>query len=194
MNSGKLAFWAPVALMRRSMSACISSQMAYPHGRMTMVPRAGPFSASSARATTSWYHWGKSFPWGVSTALLATAAAPPRCGFGRLRAYPAGRSAGNVSAPGSEQGVGEVAAVAARQRVVIAEEAEDVQHQLAGVLAALARALADGGEQLGEGLLGLAVGGLPRGRPQRGGVVGRLQRQPGVVHRLEGLPGLLDRA
>src|SRR5574341_201530 len=72
MNRGKLTFCAPVALMRRSMSACISSQIAYPHGRMTMVPRAGPFSASSARATTSWYHWGKSFPWGVSTACLAT--------------------------------------------------------------------------------------------------------------------------
>src|SRR5215218_10495435 len=54
------------------MSACMSSQMAYAHGRMTMLPRAGPVSASSARATTSWYHWGKSSPWGVSTASLAT--------------------------------------------------------------------------------------------------------------------------
>ena len=27
---------------------------------MTMVPRTGPFSASSAFAMTSWYHWAKS--------------------------------------------------------------------------------------------------------------------------------------
>src|SRR5436309_15999382 len=36
---------------------------------MTMVPRTGPFSASSALATTSWYHLGKSSDWGVNTAL-----------------------------------------------------------------------------------------------------------------------------
>src|SRR6266542_3586704 len=131
MNSGKLTFWAPVALMRRSMSACISSQMAHPHGRMTMLPRAGPFSASSARATTSWYHWGTSFP-GISRG-------DPR------RAYPARQSASNAiprtcrpRAVGSlEEGGGEVAAVAAGQGMVVAEEAEDVQHQLAGVVAAL---------------------------------------------------------
>src|SRR3954451_284793 len=46
--------------MRASTSACIRSQMAVPYGRMTIVPRAGPFSASSALATTSWYQRGKS--------------------------------------------------------------------------------------------------------------------------------------
>ena len=38
---------------------------------MTIVPRAGPFSASSALAMTSWYQRGKSSPWGVSTGALA---------------------------------------------------------------------------------------------------------------------------
>src|SRR3954454_2769701 len=36
---------------------------------MTMVPRTGPLSASSALATRSWYHFGKSSDWGVNTAL-----------------------------------------------------------------------------------------------------------------------------
>src|SRR4026208_1530839 len=34
-----------------------------------MVPRTGPFSASSALATTSWYHCGKFSACGVSTLL-----------------------------------------------------------------------------------------------------------------------------
>src|SRR6266536_1368588 len=136
--------------MRRSMSDCISSQMAYPHGRMTMVPRAGPFSASSARATTSWYHWGKSFPWGVSTALLATAG-----GLLDLAAAVAGSLL--------EQRRGQLPAVAAGERVVVAEDAEDLDHQLAGPLAALPGPLAHGGQQLGQGLVRLAVGGPPRG-------------------------------
>src|SRR3954454_5760875 len=50
--------------------------MAYPHGRITIVPRTGPFSASSALATTSWYQRGKSVAWGVSTGALAMAADP----------------------------------------------------------------------------------------------------------------------
>ncbi len=53
MNSGKYAFWAPAALIRSSISDCIRSHSAYPYGRMTMVPRTGPFSASSALARTS---------------------------------------------------------------------------------------------------------------------------------------------
>ena len=36
---------------------------------MTMVPRTGPLSASSALAITSWYQRGKSTARGVSTAL-----------------------------------------------------------------------------------------------------------------------------
>src|SRR6266542_2714971 len=177
MNSGKLTFWAPVALMRRSMSACISSQIANPHGRMTMVPRAGPFSASSARATTSWYHWGKSFPWGVSTALLATAG-----GLLDLAA----------AVPGSllEQRRGQLPAVAAGKWVVVAEDAEDVEHQLAGPLAALPRPLAHGGQQLGQGLVHLAVGGPPRGLGKARALralrarAGGLLREPGAGERL----------
>src|SRR5689334_12339590 len=38
---------------------------------MTIVPRTGPFSASSAFATTSWYQRGKSSAWGVSTPAIA---------------------------------------------------------------------------------------------------------------------------
>src|SRR5437763_6517399 len=38
---------------------------------MTIVPRTGPFSASSALATTSWYHWGKFSAWQVSTLVFA---------------------------------------------------------------------------------------------------------------------------
>ncbi len=45
------------------------SHMAYPYGRITMVPRTGPLSASSALATTSWYQRGKFSDWGVSTGL-----------------------------------------------------------------------------------------------------------------------------
>src|SRR5579875_3624590 len=51
--------------MRRSSSACMRSQMAHPQGRMTMVPRTGPLSASSAWVTTSWYQRGKSLARGV---------------------------------------------------------------------------------------------------------------------------------
>src|SRR5215213_5267615 len=36
---------------------------------MTIVPRTGPLSASSALATTSWYHLGKSSDFAVKTAL-----------------------------------------------------------------------------------------------------------------------------
>src|SRR5438132_14306871 len=38
---------------------------------MTIVRRTGPFSASSALATTSWYQRGKSTAWDVSTLALA---------------------------------------------------------------------------------------------------------------------------
>src|SRR5687768_40267 len=38
---------------------------------MTIVPRTGPLSASSALATTSWYQRGKSSAWGVRTGALA---------------------------------------------------------------------------------------------------------------------------
>ena len=38
-----------------------------------MVPRTGPLSASSARATTSWYQRGKSSARGVSAPLVAAA-------------------------------------------------------------------------------------------------------------------------
>jgi hypothetical protein len=51
--------------MRASTSACIRSQIEYPYGRITMVPRTGPLSASSAFATTSWYQRGKSSACGV---------------------------------------------------------------------------------------------------------------------------------
>ena len=40
-NSGKYAFTWPVALNRASRSRWISSQMAYPYGRMTMQPFTG---------------------------------------------------------------------------------------------------------------------------------------------------------
>jgi hypothetical protein len=45
--------------------------MPYAQGRMTIVPRTGPFSASCALATTSWYQRGKSSAWGVSTRAIA---------------------------------------------------------------------------------------------------------------------------
>src|SRR5689334_5747032 len=53
--------------MRRSISAWMRSQMAYPYGRMTIVPRTGPVSASVAFASTSWYQRGKSAACEVST-------------------------------------------------------------------------------------------------------------------------------
>src|SRR5579864_4125517 len=64
--------------MRASISACIRSQMAYPYGRMTIVPRTGPFSASSAFARTSWYHCGKSSDCEASTRDLSMAPRLPR--------------------------------------------------------------------------------------------------------------------
>src|SRR5919106_487658 len=60
MNSGKYMFWCPVALIRSSTARWMASQMAYPYGRITMVPRAMEGSASSAPFTTSWYQAGKS--------------------------------------------------------------------------------------------------------------------------------------
>src|SRR5579883_3233480 len=61
---------------------------------MTMVPRTGPFSASSARATTSWYQRGKSAarlvsapldpaPWGTPSTVRGARSAggfPPMAG------------------------------------------------------------------------------------------------------------------
>src|SRR5437899_927309 len=60
--------------MRLSTSAVISSHSAVAYWRMTIVPRTGPFSASSALATTSWYQRGKSSACGVSTGAFAMAA------------------------------------------------------------------------------------------------------------------------
>src|SRR3954471_16042076 len=45
---------------------------------MTMVPRTGPLSASSALATTSWYHRGKSVACGVRIGAFAMTADPTR--------------------------------------------------------------------------------------------------------------------
>src|SRR5438067_10538741 len=70
MNSGKYAFCAPAALMRASISSTMRSQMAKPVGRITMVPRTGPLSASSALAIRSWYQRGKSSARGVSTRAM----------------------------------------------------------------------------------------------------------------------------
>ena len=70
MNSGKYAFCASAALIRASMSATMRSQIAYPTGRITMVPRTGPLSASSALVITSWYQRGKSSARGVSTRAM----------------------------------------------------------------------------------------------------------------------------
>ena len=53
------------------------SQIAYPVGRITIVPRTGPLSASSAFAMTSWYQRGKSSARGVSTRAM-TANPRPR--------------------------------------------------------------------------------------------------------------------
>src|ERR671919_335401 len=41
---------------------------------MTIVPRTGPLSASSALATTSWYQRGKSSAWAVSTFAIGDGA------------------------------------------------------------------------------------------------------------------------
>src|SRR2546426_812113 len=53
---------------------------------MTIVPRTGPLSASSALATTSWYQRGKSSLCGVSTGALAIASdvSGPSLPFWRL--------------------------------------------------------------------------------------------------------------
>src|SRR3954452_5781906 len=72
ISSGKYAFCVPVALIRASISACIRSHSPYPYGRITMVPRTGPLSASSALAIRSWYQRGKSSDCGVSTVLAMT--------------------------------------------------------------------------------------------------------------------------
>src|SRR5260370_13361 len=69
MSSGKEALAAPAALIRSSSSRCIRPHSAYPVGLITIEPRAGPFSASSALAITSWYQRGKSTARGVSSAL-----------------------------------------------------------------------------------------------------------------------------
>src|SRR4051812_2451376 len=61
--------------------------MPYAHGRMTIVPRTGPFSASCALATTSWYQRGKSSACGVSTRAIA------RHYAGSMAALWAGRAA-----------------------------------------------------------------------------------------------------
>src|SRR5271169_47851 len=66
MSSGKYAFWCPVALIRSSRSACSSSQIRYPYGLITMLPRTGPRSTSSARKTTSLYQAEKSSLCGVT--------------------------------------------------------------------------------------------------------------------------------
>src|SRR5215475_1897053 len=66
MSSGKYAFWCPVALIRPSRSACRSSQIRYPYGLMTMLPRTGHRSTRSARKTTSLYQAAKSSLCGVT--------------------------------------------------------------------------------------------------------------------------------
>src|SRR5689334_6899970 len=67
------------------MSACMRSQMAQPTGRMTMVPRTGPLSASCALAIRSWYQRGKSSARGVSTRAM-------RRHLSRAGAQPSGRA------------------------------------------------------------------------------------------------------
>src|SRR5215831_2667745 len=93
MSSGKYAFWCPVALIRPSRSACSSSHIRYPYGLITMLPRTGPRSTSSARKTTSLYQAEKSSLCGVtlrssratifrlpSRATTVPATIPPRAG------------------------------------------------------------------------------------------------------------------
>ena len=58
----------------------MSSQIPYPQGRMTMVPRAGPFSAISAPAMTSWYQRGKSSSRVTIAPFAMGAQATGRCG------------------------------------------------------------------------------------------------------------------
>jgi hypothetical protein len=43
---------APVGLIRSAITACSRCQIAYAHGRVTIVPRRGRFSASSVLAMT----------------------------------------------------------------------------------------------------------------------------------------------
>src|SRR5215218_11306975 len=84
--------------------------------------------------------------------------------------------------------------------MVVAEQAEDVQHQLASLVPGLARTLADDGQEGGEGRVGLAVGGLGGGGGEAGGGVGGLGGQAGpgqedldrgvVLDRAEQLDGL----
>jgi hypothetical protein len=67
------AFWVPVSLMLASNSVCIRSHSPYPYGRMTMMPRTGPLSASSALVIKSWYQRGKSCACEVRTGASAMA-------------------------------------------------------------------------------------------------------------------------
>src|SRR5262245_35464345 len=59
MKSGKYAFSWPVALNIASSRRWMFSQIANPHGLITMQPRTSEFSARSAAFTTCWYHSGK---------------------------------------------------------------------------------------------------------------------------------------
>jgi hypothetical protein len=43
-EAGQRAFRASVALIRSSIAACSRSQIPITHGRITIVPRTGPFS------------------------------------------------------------------------------------------------------------------------------------------------------
>src|ERR1700730_7171944 len=70
MNIGKHAFSCPASLIRPSRSAWLSSQIRYPYGRMTIVPRTGPRSTSSALMTTSLYQAEKSSLCGVTPSRL----------------------------------------------------------------------------------------------------------------------------
>src|ERR1700757_869460 len=95
MSSGKYAFWCPVALIRPSRSACSSSQIRYPYGLITMLPRTGPRFTSSARKTRSLYQAEKSSLCGVTlrssramifrlpSGRLSPEANLPRCAGGR---------------------------------------------------------------------------------------------------------------
>src|SRR5919106_3351163 len=95
--------------MRASISACIRSQIAYPYGRMTMVPRTGPFSASCALDSTSWYQRGKSSAWAVSTFAIGDGSYRP------VRARPAhvrvGGEGDDDEADGADAGYGSSGAV-----------------------------------------------------------------------------------
>src|SRR5215204_3917240 len=78
--------------------------------------------------------------------------------------------------------------------MVVAKQAEHVQHQRPGRVAGLARAFADGVQQGGKGGLGLAVGGLGGGRGEAGGRVGGLGGQAGAGQQDGHLGVVLDRA